>query len=100
MSGNFYHKPGTWNVICDVCGFKYKSDQVRLRWDGRMVCDKDWETRHPQDLPRPARGQIPLPFVRPEPEDEFILVCTVAGRQSLPDSGVADCMICELVTPS
>jgi hypothetical protein len=34
-----------------------------------MVCDEDWETRHPQDFVRGVRDQHPLPWTRPEPVD-------------------------------
>lgn len=43
-------KWGTWNAYCDVCSGKFKSDQLKKRWDGFMVCLKDWEPRHPQDF--------------------------------------------------
>jgi hypothetical protein len=45
-----YYKPGTWNVACPVCGQRYKSDEMKKRWDGLWVCRYDWEPRHPQDL--------------------------------------------------
>ena len=47
---NDYFKPGDRNAICDGCGFKFKASQLRKRWDGYMVCEDDWEPRHPQDL--------------------------------------------------
>lgn len=38
-----------------------------------MVCDEDWEQRHPQDLLRVQREQISVPFVRPYPAtDSYI----------------------------
>ena len=40
---------GDWNAICDVCGFKFKSCDLKERWDGVMVCKEDWEPRHPSD---------------------------------------------------
>lgn len=68
---NNYYKPGTWNALCDVCGFKHKSDELKKRWDGLMVCKHDWEPRHPQDLLRVPREQISVPWTRPQPEDVF-----------------------------
>jgi hypothetical protein len=35
--------------ICDVCGFKVRASQTRKRWDGMIVCRKDFEKRHEQD---------------------------------------------------
>lgn len=83
MGANYY-KAGTWNVICDVCGFKMKSDEVRKRWDGYMVCQADWEPRHPMDFLRAPPGPKPLPWARPEQADVFIgptYISTSVGTQ-------------------
>lgn len=45
-----YWKSGTWNAVCAVCGFQYKADQLRKRWDGFYVCEQDWEPRHVLDF--------------------------------------------------
>jgi len=67
-----YYKPGVWNVICDVCGFEYKSDELRKRWDGLMVCQHDWEPRHPQDLLRVPREDVSVPWTRPVSTELFV----------------------------
>jgi hypothetical protein len=67
--------PGRWSAICDVCGFKFKSDEILDRWDGLKVCKKDWETRHPQDFVRGRSEKVTPPWTRPEPEDTFLNVC-------------------------
>lgn len=78
-----YYKPGCWNVICQVCGVQFKSDEIKKRWDGALVCKDDWEPRHPMDFLRatPERGTVP--FSNPEPTDTFVTVnyitSTVAG---------------------
>ncbi len=59
---------GKWAVVCDVCGFEYTADQLKKRWDGLMVCEKDFEHRHEQDFLRAGRVEKPLPYYRPEPE--------------------------------
>ena len=69
-----YYKPGCWNVICDVCGVRFKSDQVRQRWDARIVCKDDWESDHPQKYLRVRSDVRPVPYVRPEQDDQFITV--------------------------
>ena len=46
------YRPGSHWVECDVCGFDYKQEEMRERWDGMVVCKKDFETRHPQDFVR------------------------------------------------
>lgn len=57
---------GGANAICDVCGFQYKNFELKRRWDGWMVCEDDWETRHPQEFIRPVPDSKPLPWTRPE----------------------------------
>lgn len=63
---------GDSNATCDCCGFKFKQSQLRKRWDGAMVCDADFEVRHPQDFikARPERNNVQDP--RPEPEYRFV----------------------------
>lgn len=89
-------KSGDWNAICDICGFKFKASELRKRWDGLMVCDTDWETRHPQEFIRPLPDQQKLPWTRPEGTDQFITVCTPVGRQGVAGYGVAGCAIAGL----
>lgn len=67
-----FHKPGDWNAICDVCGFKFKASELRKRWDGVMVCKKDWEPRHPQELIRIKADNQNVPFVRDDPDPTFL----------------------------
>ena len=83
--------PGTWRVICDVCGFEFPSDQVKLRWDNLIVCPKDWETKHEQLFIRVREESIGVPFARPEGEDVFIVTCDVISSQARADWGTADC---------
>ena len=39
------YEHGGWNVICDVCGFKFKNVDIKKRWDGLYVCKEDYEQR-------------------------------------------------------
>lgn len=85
-----YLKIGTWNSICDVCGLKFKSDQLRKRWDGHMVCNEDWEMRHPSDFLRIRTEGPPPPWTRPEKTDTYVTVDYISsstGNQvtSVPD---------------
>lgn len=84
--------PGTWRVICDVCGFEFPSDQVKKRWDGLITCHKDWEMKHPQLSIRARKEEIGVPFARPEPEDVFVHTCTVITSSGYPGLGTAGCM--------
>ena len=90
-------RSGSWNTICDVCGFKFKAEHLKLRWDGLMVCSDDWEIRHPQELIRPIQDQNKLPWTRPEATDTFISgQCTGLSRQAIAGLGTAGCMIAGL----
>ncbi len=84
--------PGTWKTICDVCGIRYSSDDLKRRWDGLMVCDKDWEMKHPQLYIKVNPERIAPPWVRPEPDDQFENVCYLYGLSAYADLGQADCM--------
>lgn len=90
--------PGTWRVICDVCGVEYASDQVQKRWDGLIVCRKDYETRHPQEFVRGVADNSTPAFTRPEPPDVFVdvpyivpLSCTPLGSTGIAGYAVAGC---------
>lgn len=65
MGSKDYFLGGSWNARCDICDFKFKAHELRKRWDGLMVCAKDWEPRQPQDFVRGVRDQQPLPWSRP-----------------------------------
>ena len=68
---------GEWNACCDVCGFKFKSAELRRRWDGFMVCPSDFEERHPQDLIKIPQERPAPPWVRPVPAHQFATVAPV-----------------------
>ena len=83
---------GTWNVVCDVCGFQFLNTEVMKRWDGMIVCKDDFETKHPSLTTR-IRSETSVPtFVRPPGPDIFIEICTIQGRHAIPSYAVAGCM--------
>ena len=60
-------------AICDVCGWAYRQEDMRKRWDNAIVCKHDWEIRHPQDFLRAKyEDQSAKGLVRPEPKDNFL----------------------------
>lgn len=67
-----WYKSGSWNAICEVCGIKVKATSLRKRWDGVMVCPRDWEPRQPQDFVRGVKDNPSVPISRPEASDSFI----------------------------
>ena len=58
--------------ICDVCGFKKRASETRMRWDNLMVCEEDWEPQHPQDFVRGRKDRQKVPDPRPEPTMQFL----------------------------
>lgn len=91
---------GAWNVHCDVCKFKFKSTEIRKRWDGLMVCKDDWETDHPQKYLRVHADKISVPYVRQESTDSQINICYIYATAAYAGLGEAGCMQAGLSTPS
>lgn len=63
-----YYKQGTWNALCAICGFEYKSSE--LRWNSQIndyVCKQDWEVRHPQERLRAVKDDQSVPWTRSDP---------------------------------
>lgn len=90
-----WYKRGSANGICDVCGEKYKLDQLKKRWDGLWVCPFDFENRHPQDFLRAKKESFKLPITKPRPQDVFVGAgeCTILGRTAWSLAAVAGCSI-------
>lgn len=85
------HWPGTWAAICDRCGFRFPSDEITKEWQGLMVCDKCFETRHPQDFIRGVPDNPAPPWTRPEPPDEFISWCPITQISAYAGTAGAGC---------
>lgn len=85
-----YYKAGSWNAVCQSCGFRFKAQQLMKRWDGLMVCEKDYELDHPQKYLRVKPDNQTVPFVSPE-QDSFIFVCDLEGSTGMADMATADC---------
>ena len=64
---------GNWNALCDSCGRKFKALDLKKRWDGLMVCQEDFENRHPSDFLRVQREKINVEFSRPYPAQDNYL---------------------------
>ena len=72
MGSRDFFKLGDWNAICDVCGFKRKASEMRKRWDGRMVCEEDFEYRQPQDFVRGVPDNQAVAWTRPDTAPVFL----------------------------
>jgi len=66
--------PGDHLAACDVCGFTFYRSELRRRWDNMLVCDKDFERRHPQDFVRGTRDNQAVLDARPQQPDIFLAV--------------------------
>ena len=60
--GRDYFKLGSWNSLCDQCGAKRKSCELRLQWDGIHTCEKCWEPRNQQDFVRATKTAQGVPW--------------------------------------
>jgi hypothetical protein len=71
MSKGWSFTSGQWLAICDSCGEKHKSGDLRKRWDGFMVCQPCWEPRHQQDFLRTRPDHQAVPWSRPQLVEAF-----------------------------
>lgn len=60
------YKSGDWLAVCDVCKFQFYASELKKRWDGYLVCKKDYEARHPMDFLK-VKAETAFPsFIRDE----------------------------------
>lgn len=85
-----YFKPGSWNAQCDRCGGIFKAEELRRDWQGWMLCEKDWEPRHPQDFVRGVPDIMTPPWTRPQPAPIYRTVPNLYPGGSTPSGSVAD----------
>jgi len=74
-----YYRPGEWNVFCQRCGRKRKSDDVAKQWDGAFVCKEHLDERQPQDFVRGVVDHQAVPYAVPENPDIFRLDAAITG---------------------
>jgi len=96
---NNYFVSGQWNAICDSCGKRYKIRDLRKRWDGLLVCEKDYELDHPQKYLRVRETGQAVPIIRDEPQDNFKFVCDIVSIQPLAEWGTAGCATVGQISP-
>lgn len=80
-----YWKAGTWNAVCAVCGFQFKADELKDRWDGVRVCTQDWEPRNILDFfkVKEDRSQT-VPWSQPDPDvNTSLLFWVTSGGQPI-----------------
>ncbi len=62
--GSFYRQD-------DRSGFMQRAEDTRMEWNGRIVDEKLWEPRQPQDLVRGVKDVQSVPMARPKPPPAF-----------------------------
>jgi len=62
---------GQNNVLCDICGWKFKSNELKKTWDGYWACKRDWYPRHPQDFVKGVTDTQKTILDRPEATDVY-----------------------------
>lgn len=66
MIGESRFVEGAWNAVCDRCGKRLKSFQLRKEWTGLRVCATCYEPRHPQDFLKAKVDRQAPAWTRPE----------------------------------
>lgn len=90
MQGDYY-KPGDWNAICDICGFRFKASELIKNWKNEYVCRADFEPRHPQTYIKVPDEHVGTPWARPEGEDVYIDICYLWERSAYAGLATAGC---------
>lgn len=85
--------PGTWATICDRCGFRFPSNELKPEWTGLMVCGQCWEPRHPQDFVKAIPDEQAPPWTRPNPEPIYVGICYLEGLSCYTGLAVTGCSI-------
>lgn len=70
-------RPGVYQAgdhygICDRCGRKHLTSDMRYEWNGLYVCIWDWEPRNQQDFVRGVKDKQSVDDPRSEAPDVFL----------------------------
>lgn len=71
MGRKLSYRPGSFYRQDDRSGFMQRAEDTRMEWQGRIVDEKLWEPRQPQDLVRGVRDIQSVPNARPKPPPAF-----------------------------
>jgi hypothetical protein len=71
MPQNRTYRPGSFYRNDDRTGFKTPAENTVKEWTGRIVRNKSYEPRHPQDFVRGVRDDQSVPDARPRPAPLF-----------------------------
>jgi hypothetical protein len=71
MADDKHYVGGEWYRICDRTGFKIRDTRTRKEWTNRIVRDRSWEPRQPQDFVQGVTDDQTVVDPRPRQLDEF-----------------------------
>lgn len=54
------YNPGDYWTNCAICGFDYLRSDLKKNYNNLLVCDKDYEEEHIQDLNLPTIKEKPF----------------------------------------
>lgn len=66
------YRPGDHLAICDSCGLRFHGSELRKDYRGFMVCQNDYELRHPQESIKVGKERIKVDNPRPQTADRFL----------------------------
>jgi len=82
-----YQGGNEW-VIDDMKGRAYRRSETRYRWDGVLMHEEDWESRHPQDFVRSRKDKItPAQPIRPDEAfgtEEYTSITYAQAKDTIP----------------
>lgn len=85
--------PGNPWVECEVCGLEYRQSQMRIRWDGYIVCPADFEFRNPQDFVRAVPDDNSIKGIQNPPGEDSFISYTCSTRNAVAGVAIAGCAI-------
>ena len=90
------YKSGSHWAVCDSCGFQFREEILMETWDGRWVCDDDFEVRHAQDFLRIKPEQISVDEpLRADSTRNLVAGANFANTSSVASYAEASLMICD-----
>jgi hypothetical protein len=72
MGAADFYKHGDNNVICDVCGRKFKASHCKFKWNNMLACQVCFETRNPQDFVKGVKDDMLAKVNRPMATPIFV----------------------------
>lgn len=95
MADDKHYVPGDFYRIDERSGFKVRASRTKKEWTGRIVRDRSFEFRQPQDLVRGVVDDQTVPEPRPRQPNVFTFVTTTISANAV--AGAATIMLASTV---